>query len=101
MLETLRLQLLSLSVTAPYYYSRLLRITQQLDYVGQAWPADDWPVRQPPESLSRRQIHGLALTRQQFLEQIAEVESRALNAEQPPGSYAGHQHLLDLLLCLG
>ena len=47
-LQTLRLHLLSLSITAPYYQARLLRIIEQLEYVVGTWPSEHWPFSPYP-----------------------------------------------------
>ena len=95
-LDTLRLQLLSLSITAPYYRARLRRITQQLDYVVQAWPAEDWPVR-PPASAQPllRQLRPPVPTRQQLRAHLQELEE-ILQDENPLVEHP--QQLLNLLL---
>lgn len=101
MLDTLRLQLLSLSVAAPYYRPRLLRITQQLEYVVQAWPREDWPVKRKPEALLRvRQVQGVVPGQQQFLWHVAQLQALLREEEPPHNCYAWHQQLLDLILCL-
>ena len=100
-LDTLRLHLIALSSTDPYYRSRLLRIIQQLEYVVQACPSEDWPVKRPPASSPRiRQLQGMVLTQPQFQGQIRQLQSALWEDNQSFGSYAWHQQLLDLILCL-
>jgi len=45
-LRTLREHLFSLQTSSPYYQVRLLRITQQLEYVVCTWPPAQWPAPQ-------------------------------------------------------
>lgn len=97
MLDTLRRQLLALSSGSPYYRPPLRRITQQLEYVVQTWPAEHWPVRLPaPAPALLRQMRMHVPTRPQMLAQLQEI-SETLQKEEQIG---GCQHqLLNLLLC--
>ncbi|RPD44089.1 hypothetical protein DNI29_22075 [Hymenobacter sediminis] len=42
-LRTLRWELLHLSAADPYRAARLARLADQLDYVLQSWPVEQWP----------------------------------------------------------
>ena len=97
-LDTLRLHLLSLSRTDPYYGSRVRRISQQLDYVVQAWPSDEWPLSPPqPTQPLAWQTRLLVPTQAQVRRQLRELQE-TLQEEEPTS--ACQQQLLDLLLCL-
>jgi len=97
MLDALRLQLVSLSSAAPHYRSRLRRLTQQLEYIVQTWPAEHWPVRSPgpPQPLVRHARPHIP-TRPQMLAQLQQISETLEEEEQITGCQ--HQ-LLNLLLC--
>ncbi|WP_324680498.1 hypothetical protein [Hymenobacter sp. GOD-10R] len=100
-LDALRLQLLSLTVAAPYYWPRLLRVAQQLEYVVHVCPPEEWPVKRKLGGLSLgRQVQGVVPTQQQFQWHVAALQASVRDKEPPSDCYAWHQQLLDLILCV-
>ncbi|OUJ68003.1 hypothetical protein [Hymenobacter crusticola] len=99
-LQSLRLQLLSLSVTAPYYRPRLLRSIEQLEYVVGEWPLKYWPTSPAPTHGLLRQARSYTPSRQQLRQQLLTLKRALRDEEQVIDSYPQHQLLLDLILCL-
>ncbi|OUJ69819.1 hypothetical protein BXP70_25945 [Hymenobacter crusticola] len=101
MLHTLRLHLLSLRATTPYYRARLLRIAEQLAWVVRSWPAARWPAAQqvaPPRLL--RQAQPLVPAQHQVLAPLQQLTACLHEGDQSRWAYYRQQQLLDIVLYL-
>ncbi|OUJ69175.1 hypothetical protein [Hymenobacter crusticola] len=101
-LQALRQHLLVFDAPAPYAPARLRRIADQLEYVVQAWPAEQWPARPIPTTPPQRLRHAQRSTPERLAFQkhlrLLQASLRAPGAS--PGWAGVHSQLLALVLAL-